>query len=135
MSAAVAAEVAESRRYHPHEAFAVGAQGSDFDIGTQVGVTAADPRRVEVDVHAAEPLDQSCEVLRGVVAVDVQRLDFDLCGSLRPEGVEGLLTASRRSDPPSGTDAEPGCLEPDARRGAYDDDTFHNGSIFRVSHT
>lgn len=133
MPASVGAEIAESRRHHPHEAFAVGAQGCDLDVGAQFGVAAADARRVEIDVHAAEPFDQPCEMFRGVVAVDVQRFDLDLFGSLCPECVEGLPAASRRSDPPSLADAEPCRFEPDARRGSYDDDAFHSGSIFRVS--
>ena len=120
------AKVTESRRHHPYESFAVGAQGSDLDVGTQVGVAAADPRRVEVGVHAAEPFDQPCEALRSVVAVDIQRFNLDLRGGLGPEGVEGFLTASRRSDAPSGADAEPCNFEPDARCGAHDDDTFHS---------
>ena len=46
-----------------------------------------------------------------------------------------LLAASGGSDPPSCADAEPGDFESDARCGAHDDDTFHGGLIFRVSHT
>ena len=85
------------------------------------------------ECDAIEVTDQVEEMFRGVVAVDVQRFDLDLFGSLCPECVEGLPAASRRSDPPSLADAEPCRFEPDARRGSYDDDAFHSGSIFRIS--
>ena len=70
-----------------------------------------------------------------VVAGDVDGLGLDLAGGFGAEGFEGLLAASGGSDPPSCADAEPGDFESDARCGAHDDDTFHGGLIFRVSHT
>ena len=82
---------------------------------------------MEIDVHAAQPFDQLSEAFGSVVAGDVDGLGLDLPGGFGAERFEGFLTASRRPDPPSCADAEPGDFEPDARRGACDDDPFHNG--------
>ena len=131
----MAAEVAESGRDHPDEPFAVGAQGVQFYVGAQRGVAAADARGVEIDLHAAQPFDEPGKTFGSVVAGDVDGLGLDLAGGFGAEGFEGLLAASGGSDPPSCADAEPGDFESDARCGAHDDDTFHGGLIFRVSHT
>ena len=83
----------------------------------------------------ATGFDEPGKAFGSVVAGDVDGLGLDLAGGFGAEGFEGLLAASGGSDPPSCADAEPGDFESDARCGAHDDDTFHGGLIFRVSHT
>ena len=59
MPASVSAEIAESRRHHAHESFAVGVQGVDLDVGMQLGVAFPDARTVQVNVHSAQLVDQA----------------------------------------------------------------------------
>ena len=59
MPAAVSAEIAESRRHHAHESFAVGAQGVDLDVRLHLNNTYPDARTVQVNVHSAQLVDQA----------------------------------------------------------------------------
>ena len=101
-------------------------------FGATFDETLDDEIRVSV---IATGFDEPGKAFGSVVAGDVDGLGLDLAGGFGAEGFEGLLAASGGSDPPSCADAEPGDFESDARCGAHDDDTFHGGLIFRVSHT
>ncbi len=129
MTAAVRAEPAERGSHHAHEAFAVGAERGQLDVGRQFGVALADAGGVEVDVHAAQTPGQFTELLRGIVACDVDDCGFDLGGCQCLELCEGLGVPACGTHAPAGADAEPGHLEAQAGGGANDDDTLHGCGI------
>lgn len=132
MPASVGPEIAESRRNHAHEPFAVGAQGVELDLRQQAGVPLADARAMQVDVHAAQLVDQAGELSGCVVARDVQRFRHDLFGGCGAERLERLFSPSCCAYAPSFADAQLRHFEPYARCGAYDDDTFHTGRFLMI---
>ena len=130
----MAAHPPEGCRDHPHEPLAVGAQRGDLDVGVEFEVAAAHARRVEVDVHAAQPLDEAQQPCGGVVVEDVDALGDHALGGLGGEGGQRLNVASGGADAPPLPDVKPGDFEADARGGAHDQDAFHGlsfGSYWR----
>ena len=85
---------------------------------------------MEVDVHAAEAVDQPGQMFRSIVAGDIQRFDFDLIRGFGAEFLEGLDAAAGSPHAPTLTDAESGGFETEAGGGSDDDDAFHGVAGF-----